>query len=107
MSTGGRGGPHADRARRLLGSVLDHGVHRVHEADLALRHELGEPFPCGAAALLLAATKPPEDEERRRPARERFAELVPQGEIRLMDTKHFVLEDAPEETARAIGEWRP
>jgi pimeloyl-ACP methyl ester carboxylesterase len=59
----------------------------------------------GVPVLLLAATQPPEDEERRRPARERFAALVPQGEIRLMDTQHFVLEDAPEETARAIGEW--
>jgi pimeloyl-ACP methyl ester carboxylesterase len=59
----------------------------------------------GVPTLLLAATLPPEEEERRRPARTRFAELVPQGEIRLMDTMHFVLEDAPEETARAIGEW--
>ena len=59
----------------------------------------------GVPTLLLAATKPPEDEERRRPARERFAALVPQGEIRLMDTKHFVLEDAPEETAMQIGGW--
>ena len=59
----------------------------------------------GVLVLLLAATRPPEEEARRRPARERFAELVPQGEIRLMDTMHFVLEDAPEETARTIGEW--
>jgi pimeloyl-ACP methyl ester carboxylesterase len=59
----------------------------------------------GVPTLLLAATKPPEEEERRRPAREQFAELVPHGEIRLMDTMHFVLEDAPEETARAVGEW--
>jgi pimeloyl-ACP methyl ester carboxylesterase len=59
----------------------------------------------GVPVLLLAATRPPEEEARRRPARERFAELVPQGEIRLMDTMHFVLEDAPEETARTIGEW--
>jgi pimeloyl-ACP methyl ester carboxylesterase len=59
----------------------------------------------GVPTLLLAATLPPEEEERRRPARERFAELVSRGEIRLMDTKHSVVEDAPEETARAIGEW--
>jgi pimeloyl-ACP methyl ester carboxylesterase len=59
----------------------------------------------GVPTLLLAATVPPEEEERRRPARERFGELVPQGEIRLMETRHSVLEDAPEETARAIGEW--
>jgi pimeloyl-ACP methyl ester carboxylesterase len=55
--------------------------------------------------LLLAATLPPEEEERRRPAREQFAELVPQGDVRLMETMHFVLEDAPEEAAQAIGEW--
>ena len=59
----------------------------------------------GVPTLLLAATLPPDEETRRRPARERFAELVAQGEIRLMETMHFVLEDAPEETARAIGEW--
>ena len=59
----------------------------------------------GVPTLLLAATEPPEEEPRRRPARERFAELVPQGEIRLVDTMHFVLEDAPERTAREIGEW--
>jgi pimeloyl-ACP methyl ester carboxylesterase len=59
----------------------------------------------GVPTLLLAATLPPGEEERRGPARERFAELVPQGEIRLMETMHFVLEDAPEEAARAIGEW--
>ena len=59
----------------------------------------------GVPTLLLAATLPPEEEERRRPAREQFADLVPQGEIRLMETMHFVLEDAPAEAARAIGEW--
>ena len=59
----------------------------------------------GVPTLLLAATLPPEEEERRRPAREQFAELVPQGETRLMETMHFVLEDAPEESARAIGRW--
>jgi pimeloyl-ACP methyl ester carboxylesterase len=59
----------------------------------------------GVPTLLLAATLPPEEEERRRPAREQFAELVPQGEIRLVETMHFVLEDAPEEAARTIGEW--
>ena len=59
----------------------------------------------GVPTLLLAATLPPEEEERRRPARERFAELVPQGEIRLMETMHFVLEDAPEPAARVMGEW--
>jgi pimeloyl-ACP methyl ester carboxylesterase len=59
----------------------------------------------GVPTLLLAATLPPEEEERRRPAREQFAELVPQGETRLMETMHFVLEDAPEEAAGAIGDW--
>ena len=59
----------------------------------------------GVPVLLLAATQPPELEERRRPARERFAALVPQAEIKLMDTMHFVLEDAPEEAAQATGEW--
>ena len=59
----------------------------------------------GVPTLLLAATLPPEEEERRRPAREQFAELVPRGEIRLMETGHPVLEDAPEETARVIGKW--
>jgi pimeloyl-ACP methyl ester carboxylesterase len=59
----------------------------------------------GVPVLLLAATQPPELEERRRPARERFAALVPHGEIRLVETHHFVLEDAPEETARAVGKW--
>jgi pimeloyl-ACP methyl ester carboxylesterase len=59
----------------------------------------------GVPTLLLAATLPPEEEERRRPARERFADLVPRGEIRLMETRHSVLEDDPEETARVIGEW--
>jgi pimeloyl-ACP methyl ester carboxylesterase len=59
----------------------------------------------GVPTLLLAATQPPELAERRRPARERFAELVPQAEIRLMETQHFVLEDVPEAAAREIGEW--
>jgi pimeloyl-ACP methyl ester carboxylesterase len=59
----------------------------------------------GVPTLLLAATLPPEEEARRRPARERFAELVPQGEVRLMETMHFVLEDAPDEAAHAIGDW--
>ena len=59
----------------------------------------------GVPTLLLAATLPPEEEERRRPARERFAGFVPHGEIRLMEARHSVLEDAPEETAPAIGAW--
>jgi len=59
----------------------------------------------GVPTLLLAATLPPEEEEHRRRARERFAELVPQGEIRLVETMHFALEDAPEEAAHANGEW--
>jgi lipase len=61
----------------------------------------------GVPTLLLAATLPPEEEARRRPARDRFADLVTQGEIRLMETMHFVLEDAPAEAAHAIGEWVP
>ena len=59
----------------------------------------------GVPVLLLAATQPVEAAERRRPERERFAALVPHAEVRLVDTMHFVIEDAPEETARAIGEW--
>jgi pimeloyl-ACP methyl ester carboxylesterase len=59
----------------------------------------------GVPVLLLAAAEPPELAERRRPARERFAELVPQADVRLVETMHFVLEDAPEETAKEIGEW--
>ena len=59
----------------------------------------------GVPVLLLAATQPVEVAERRRPERERFAALVPHAEVRLVDTMHFVLEDAPEEAARAIGDW--
>jgi pimeloyl-ACP methyl ester carboxylesterase len=59
----------------------------------------------GVPVLLIAATEPPEREETRRPLREQFASLVPQGEVRLVRTSHFVLEDAPEEAARAVGEW--
>jgi pimeloyl-ACP methyl ester carboxylesterase len=59
----------------------------------------------GVPVLLFAATQPVEVAERRRPERERFAALVPHAEVRLVDTMHFVIEDAPEETARAIGEW--
>jgi pimeloyl-ACP methyl ester carboxylesterase len=66
---------------------------------------LGQLGASGVPTLLLAATLPPEEEERRQPAREQFAELVPRGEIRLMETMHFVLEDAPEEAAGAIGDW--
>jgi lipase len=59
----------------------------------------------GVPTLLLAATLPPEEEARRRPAREQFAALVPRGEVHLIETMHFVLEDAPEEAARTIGDW--
>ena len=59
----------------------------------------------GVPVLLLAATQPPELAERRRPALERFAALVPQAELRLVETMHFVLEDAPEDVARTIGDW--
>jgi pimeloyl-ACP methyl ester carboxylesterase len=59
----------------------------------------------GVPTLLLAATQPPELAEQRRPAHERFGQLVPQAEVRLMETQHFVLEDAPKAAAREIGEW--
>jgi pimeloyl-ACP methyl ester carboxylesterase len=59
----------------------------------------------GVPVLLLAAAEPPELAEQRRPARERFAALVPQADVRLVDTMHFVMEDAPEETARQVGDW--
>jgi pimeloyl-ACP methyl ester carboxylesterase len=59
----------------------------------------------GVPVLLLAATEPPEQEQRRRPLREQFASLVPHAAVRPLRTTHFVLEDAPEETARIVGEW--
>jgi pimeloyl-ACP methyl ester carboxylesterase len=59
----------------------------------------------GVPVLLLAATLPPDHEETRAPARERFARLVPHGDVVKMATRHFVLEDAPEEAARIVGEW--
>jgi pimeloyl-ACP methyl ester carboxylesterase len=60
----------------------------------------------GVPVLVLAATLPEETHPDRTAAAARFQQLVPQAELRwLEETPHFVLEDKPEETARAVGEW--
>lgn len=60
----------------------------------------------GVPVLLLAATLPAETRAERAASAERFAELVPQAEIRwLDDTPHFMLEDKPERVAREVGDW--
>ena len=60
----------------------------------------------GLPVLLLGATEPPKENVRRSEWRARFAETVPQAEIRLLHgAPHLLLESRPEETARAIGEW--
>jgi pimeloyl-ACP methyl ester carboxylesterase len=57
--------------------------------------------------LLLAATEVPADlEERRAAGLERFAELVPQADIRVVErSPHFLLEHRPGEIARRMGGW--
>jgi pimeloyl-ACP methyl ester carboxylesterase len=79
-------------------------LHAVDRAPPSSVHErLGR---TGLPILVLAATEPPEQEERRRTALVRFADQVPQAEIRrVAGAPHLVLEALPEETARAVGEW--
>jgi pimeloyl-ACP methyl ester carboxylesterase len=57
--------------------------------------------------LLLAATEvPPDVEERRAAGLERFAELVPRADVRVVEgSPHFLLEHRPGEIARRIGGW--
>ncbi len=61
----------------------------------------------GLPVLLLAADEvPAELEERRASGLERFAELVPQAEIRVVPgAPHFLLESRPGEVARMMGGW--
>jgi pimeloyl-ACP methyl ester carboxylesterase len=57
--------------------------------------------------LLLAATEvPPDLEERRTAGLERFADLVPQADVRVVErSPHFLLEHRPGEIARRMGGW--
>jgi pimeloyl-ACP methyl ester carboxylesterase len=61
----------------------------------------------GLAVLLLAATEvPPDLEERRASGLERFAELVPRADVRVVErSPHFLLEHRPGEIARSVGGW--
>jgi pimeloyl-ACP methyl ester carboxylesterase len=61
----------------------------------------------GLPVLLLAATEvPPDLEERRVAGLERFAELVPQADVRVVEgSPHFLLEHRPGEVARKMGGW--
>ena len=79
-------------------------IHGIQQSPPSLAHErLGE---TGVPVLLLAATLPEEKEAERAAGRKRLARLVPQAEVRVLeDTPHFVLEDRPEETAAAVGDW--
>lgn len=79
-------------------------IHGVHEAPPApVIPELGR---TRVPVLLLAATQPPEKAEERRPDLERFERVVPSAEIhRVEGARHWMLEDAPDYVARAVGEW--
>jgi pimeloyl-ACP methyl ester carboxylesterase len=57
--------------------------------------------------LLLAATEvPPDLEERRAAGLERFTQLVPQADVRVVErSPHFLLEHRPGEIARRMGGW--
>lgn len=78
-----------------------HGLHAAPPTPELAR--LGE---TGVPVLVLAATEPKERAEARRPELERFAQLVPAAEIhRVPNARHLMLEDAPEEVARTVGEW--
>jgi pimeloyl-ACP methyl ester carboxylesterase len=67
---------------------------------------IGDLGRSGVPVLLMAATEPPEKAKERSADLVRFAELVPAAEIhRVAGARHLMLEDAPEEVARAVGEW--
>jgi pimeloyl-ACP methyl ester carboxylesterase len=54
--------------------------------------------------VLLSATEPPHEE--RDAAREHFHDAVPQAEVLpLPGRHHWLLEEAPEEVARLVGQW--
>lgn len=79
----------------------------LHGVDLdppsAAHERLGK---TGVPVLVLTATEPPKDEERRLASIRRFAERVPHAEIRRVEgAPHLMLEERPEETARAVGDW--
>jgi pimeloyl-ACP methyl ester carboxylesterase len=60
----------------------------------------------GLPVLLLGATEPPHEAARRDTWRERFRSDVPQADVRRVEgAPHLMLEERPEETARAIGTW--
>jgi pimeloyl-ACP methyl ester carboxylesterase len=70
-------------------------------------HALEEVGASGLPVLLLAATEvPPDLEERRAAGLERFAELAPEADVRVVEgSPHFLLEHRPGEIARRIGGW--
>jgi pimeloyl-ACP methyl ester carboxylesterase len=79
-------------------------IHGVHEAPPT--PVIGDLGRSGVPVLLMAATEPPEKAKERSADLVRFAELVPAAEIhRVAGARHLMLEDAPEEVARAVGEW--
>jgi len=67
--------------------------------------ELAALGAAGVPLLLLAATKPAEDESWRARRLEAFSEFVPHADVRRLKGSHLLLEELPEETARAIGDW--
>jgi pimeloyl-ACP methyl ester carboxylesterase len=79
-----------------------HGVEQAPPWDALA--QLGEN---GLAVLLLAATDvPPDLEERCAAGIERFAKLVPQADVRVVEgSPHFLLEHRPGEIARRMGGW--
>lgn len=78
-----------------------HGIDRSPPSSVHGR--LGE---TGVPVLLLGATVPEHEDARKRHWAERFAADVPQAEVRRIDgAPHLMLEERPEETARAIGNW--
>lgn len=78
-----------------------HGIDRSPPSSVHAR--LGE---TRLPVLLLGATEPPREAARRDTWRERFASDVPQADVRRIDgAPHLMLEERPEETARAIGMW--
>src|SRR5205807_6606095 len=71
--------PFPDLPRGPLGGVLEHEVHRVHEADLALWDELGEALAGRPAARLLLRRLGRSEEERRHAARAEPRERLGRG----------------------------